>query len=104
MIPGVELKLGGKTYTIPPISLGALERLQARLKEYKKGGSGDDFSLVTDCLWSALKRNYPAIERDHVSENLIDISNMNDVMSAVMDVSGIKRKAQEAENLSASQS
>ncbi|ENT1749659.1 hypothetical protein CAA71_002200, partial [Neisseria gonorrhoeae] len=44
---------------------------------------------------AALKRNYPDLTREEAAD-LIDIGNMNEVFAAVMDVSGLKRREQEA--------
>jgi probable phage associated protein len=52
-------------------------------------------STVIDCAHAAMKRNYPDMTREEVAD-LIDIGNMNEVFAAVMDVSGLKRKEQEA--------
>lgn len=92
---GITLNLGGVDYVMPPISLGALEQLQARVGDF----TGDvtdskQVSTVIDSAHASLIRNYPEITREEVAE-LIDIGNMADVFAAVMDVSGLKRKALE---------
>jgi hypothetical protein len=92
-VPGVELNLGGTIYTVPPLSLGTLEKLQKESKDFT--ASTASVTTVIDATTAALKRNYPEMTRDAVAE-LIDLSMMADVMGAVMDVSGIKRQAQEA--------
>lgn len=95
-IKGVSVNLNGVEYIIPPIALGALEQLQGRISQFN-GDAGDSqqVSTVIDCAHAALKRNYPEISREEVAE-MIDIANMMEVFEAVMDVSGMKRKAQEA--------
>ena len=70
-IKGVTVELNGTNYVIPPIALGALEQLQSRIGEF----DGNVREEVAD---------------------LIDIGNMGEVFAAVMDVSGLKRKEQEA--------
>nr|DAT12065.1 MAG TPA: tail tube protein [Caudoviricetes sp.] len=95
-IKGVTVELNGTEYVIPPIALGALEQLQSRIGAFD--GNVQDakqISTVIDCAHSALKRNYPDMTREEVAD-LIDIGNMNEVFAAVMDVSGLKRKEQEA--------
>jgi len=89
-IKGVTVELNGTNYVIPPIALGALEQLQERIGAYTK-----QISTVIDCAHAAMKRNYPDMTREEVAD-LIDIGNMNEVFAAVMDVSGLKRKEQEA--------
>ncbi|QMT41239.1 hypothetical protein [Neisseria shayeganii] len=96
-IAGVAVTLNGQEYVIPPIALGALEQLQERIGRFD--GNAQDIqqvSTVIDCAHAALRRNYPDLTREQVAD-LIDIGNMTEVFEAVMDVSGLKRKAQEAE-------
>jgi len=93
MIPGIKLNLGGTDYTVPPISIGSLEEIWPRLEAYS--GKLTDGSLVVDALHAALRRNYPDITRETVAAG-VDLANFGDVMEAVMDVGGLKRKALEA--------
>lgn len=95
-IKGIAFDFGGETLVIPPISLGAMEQLQQRIGEF----SGDvmdskQVGTVIDAAFAALKRNYPDMTRDQVAD-LIDVGNMAEVFACVMDVSGLKRKAAEA--------
>lgn len=95
-IKGVTVELNGTNYVIPPIALGALEQLQERIGTFD--GNVQDakqISTVIDCAHAAMRRNYPDMTREEVAD-LIDIGNMNEVFTAVMDVSGLKRKEQEA--------
>jgi hypothetical protein len=97
LIPGVEFDFGGgRVYTIPPLSLGALQRLQGKLTDLQHRAALDPvaLSVVIEALHAALSRNYPDISTDAVAE-LIDVSQIGDVMTAVLDVSGLQRKAQE---------
>ena len=95
-IKGVTVELNGTNYVIPPIALGALEQLQERIVAFN-GNIQDikQISTVIDCAYAAMRRNYPDMTRGEVAD-LIDISNMNEVFVAMMDVSGLKRKEQEA--------
>lgn len=102
-VKGVSLVLGdGETYVVPPLSLGVLEAMQERLAAMTGNGLDKESVATTiDCLHASLKRNYPDMTRARVADELVDVSNMLDVMSSLMDVSGMKRKAQEAGNLMA---
>lgn len=64
---------------------------------HSDGNAADagQISTVIDCAHAALKRNYPDLTREEAAD-LIDIGNMNEVFAAVMDVSGLKRREQEA--------
>jgi len=89
-VKGIEVTFSdGQTLIVPPLSLAAVEALQGRLAKYN--GDMSDVGLVIDALTSSLKRNYPEMTRDSVAE-LVDISNMQDVMYAVMNVSGLVKK------------
>lgn len=98
-IKGLVLNLGGTDYVVPPLSLGAMEQLQDRMAAFT-GDISDKQQVATaiDALHAALRRNYPDLERAQVAE-LIDVGNMFDAFEAVMDVSGARRKAAEAQAL-----
>lgn len=96
MIPGITVTLGDVAYIVPPLSLGALESLQDRLASFDTGKvTPGSVSVVVDATLLALKRNYPDMTREAVA-NVLDLGNMLEVMQAVMDVSGVHRKAAEA--------
>jgi hypothetical protein len=95
-VKGVEFDFGDQLLVIPPLSLSALEQLQEKLSAFDGTLSSASTGTVVDCVHAALLRNYPDMQRESVS-NLLDVGNMMDVMACVMDVSGLKRKAQEAE-------
>lgn len=95
-VKGIAVQLGGESYVIPPLSLGALEQLQERIASFKGDiRDKDQVATVIDAAHAAMKRNYPDLTRDEIAE-LIDVGNMADVFEAVMDVSGLKRKAIES--------
>jgi hypothetical protein len=95
-VKGIPLELGGVTRIVPPLSLGALEQLQDGLANF----TGDirepqQITTLIAAAHSALRRNYPDVTREDVAD-WIDLENALQVMEAVMDVSGLKRKAKEA--------
>lgn len=94
-VKGIRLLLGGRDWVVPPLNLAALEQLQEQLARFSGGLDADSVALVLDATTAALRRNYPDITREQVAE-MVDVANMAEVMEAVMDVSGLKRKAQEA--------
>lgn len=103
-VKGISILLAGVPYIVPPLSLGALEQLQERLSGFDASAidrgqiDARQMSVIIDAAHAALKRNYPNLERAELAE-MIDLENMLEVFEAVMDVSGLKRKAQEAEQL-----
>jgi hypothetical protein len=95
-VKGIAIELDGTMRIVPPLSLGALEQLRDGLKSF----SGDvndpaQIALIVNVAHAALKRNYPDLTREEVAE-MIGLENMMEVFEAVMDVSGMKRRAQEA--------
>lgn len=96
-IKGIAINLSGETMIVPPLSLGALEQLQERIMKFSGDiGDRDQVATVIDAVHSALRRNYPEVTRDAVAD-MIGLENMNEVFEAVMDVSGLKRRALESE-------
>lgn len=88
----VEFAVG--TLLVPPLSLAFIEQNAERLSTFGQAGELADSKLVVDCLHGALVRNYPAITREDVAD-LVDLGNMEEVMAAVMQRSGLV-SAQEA--------
>ena len=98
MIPGVEYDFGGgRVRLIPPVSLGVLELMQERLAALPTLTATDPAAIrtVIDAAHHALRRNYPEITREEVAD-LVDVGNMGDVYECLMDVAGVKRKAEAA--------
>jgi hypothetical protein len=94
MIPGIPMILGdGKEYTIPPLTLGALEDLQDRIDKVA-GLDKESIAAMIDVTHASLRRNYPELTRAEVRE-LVDVANMQDVFEAAMDASALKRRALE---------
>jgi len=101
MLPGIEVILGGTNYLVPPLSLGNLEIFQHRLKTFEGGLDPASVSTVIDVTLAAINRNYPDMTRERLGE-IMDVSDMADVMLAVMDVAGVRRKAAAEEKAKAS--
>ncbi|GLT20785.1 hypothetical protein GCM10007933_02370 [Zoogloea oryzae] len=87
---------GRPEWVIPPLSLGSLELLQDRIGKLSLGGTDpESIRTIVDATHMALVRNYPDVPRDQVAAE-IDLGNMMDVIAAVMDVAGVRRKELEA--------
>jgi hypothetical protein len=95
-IKGIEVEMGGTVRIVPPLNLGALSTLQDRLSKFSGGLDKESVELVIDAAFLSLKRNYPEITIEMVQDE-IDVSNMDEIFKAIMDVSGLHRKAAEAE-------
>lgn len=95
-VKGIKLDFSGRRLVVPPLSLGALEQLQERLNAFNGDiADPDQVRTVIDSAHAALRRNYPDMTRAEVAD-AIGLENMLEVMQAVMDVSGMKRKEIEA--------
>jgi hypothetical protein len=92
---GISLLLGDKNYVVPPLNFRTLQSLQSRLETFSGGVDAASLDLVVDSLHGAIQRNYPEVTRDDCVD-MLDLGNMEEVMQAVMDVSGLRRKAMEA--------
>lgn len=96
LLAGLEHDFGGAAgrLVVPPLSLGALELLQERIAKLPEQHATDPAAIATfiDCLHAALGRNYE-ISREQVAE-LLDVSTMFDVFDKVMDIGGVRRRAQ----------
>lgn len=106
LIPGIEVNFGGgRIYVVPPLTLGALQRLQGKLSQLNEGTALQPATVETviAATHSAMRRNYPDITVEEVAD-LVDVGNMHEVISSVLDVAGIKRKAIAEEKNRAAQS
>jgi hypothetical protein len=106
LIPGIEQNFGrGRVYVVPPLSLGALQRLQGKLSQLNGGDALEPATVdtVIAATHAALCRNYPNITVEDVGD-LVDVGNMHDVISSLLDVAGVKRKAIAEEKNRAAQS
>lgn len=92
---GCPIELDGVTYVCPPLNFRALQSMQAELAAFKGGVDPQSQATVVKAVYLALKRNYSEITEDQVIDGL-DLGNMLDIMAAVMDVSGMRRKSLEA--------
>lgn len=115
---GVELVLAdGETYTFPPLALASVQALQKRLFAFQGGIDEESMRTVVDAALHSLSRNYPDMTRKQLTgvcredeegrivwdqPALIDLGNMLEILTAVMDISGMKHKEQVAGKVPAS--
>ena len=84
---GTTIQIDGQPFVFAPLSLGAIEKLLPALQSFQPS----DVGLVIDVAHKSLKRNYPDITRDDVAD-LIYMDQLEEVMGAVMAVSGLQSK------------
>lgn len=87
---GTVLAIDGKDWYFAPLSLGALELLLPKLQNFNE----QDLGTVIDVAHKSLKRNYPEITREEVAD-MIYMDQLQDVMGAVMSVTGLKANAKD---------
>lgn len=91
---GVTLKLGGKEYVVPPLSLKLIRKYQTQLSDLgniKGVPQASQIDLIMEVILDAIKRNYPDFTMEEL-EDLIDVKNMRDLFQAIMGVSGLEAK------------
>ena len=88
MIKGIDTEIGGTIYTVPPLSLGAVERFQDKF-------AAPTNTDIIDICHAAVVRNYPDMTRAAFAE-LLDMENFQRVFEAVAKISELAPKAGEA--------
>lgn len=95
---GESIDLGGVTYVLPPLSIGALKAgLFDRIRAL--GGAEDngfDLALGVEVVHAALKRNYPSLTMDVLDE--LPPTALRQIVAAfntVVRLSGFQAKAAE---------
>ena len=86
--------MGGREWTVPPLTLGELRRLMPKVRELSEIGAqmGEtQIGVLVEIVAAALQRNYPDITAETV-ENLLDLGNAGLVLNAVLTGSGLKSR------------
>lgn len=90
---GEQVKLAGREYIIPSLSVKQARILWPKIRELNKGitmdSIPDKMAIATEIIHAALSRNYPEITLDEV-EDMIDMSNFRRVVGVVTASTGLK--------------
>lgn len=92
MIPGIAVLMGGREWTIPPLTLGQLRHLMPKIRQLSEIGpqmAEPQIDVLVEIVATALQRNYPDISIQMV-ENLLDLGNAAPVLHAVLTGSGLR--------------
>lgn len=81
---GTEKQIAGYKLIFAPLPLGAIEKYQDQLS-----GHNVPISTIIDVAHISLKRNYPDITREFIADEVIDLANMEEVLSVVTGTSGL---------------
>lgn len=104
LIKGVAVEMDGIEYTIPPLTLGAIQDLQPeveRMADPKTTGP-ERFNSMAKIVHRAMLRNYPDLTIERVKNELLDMGNVFEVTNAVMGGSGFVPKGDSGEALAVS--
>lgn len=94
IIDGARIRLRGREFTIPPLTLAAIKRLTlngsiAAINAASASGamSVEQIDAALALVYEAMRPNYPDITVDEIAD-LVDMGNMKPVVQAVMAQSG----------------
>lgn len=99
MIDGVTVRMGGREWIVPPLTLGQLRRLWPRVRRLGEIGAvtgAEEVAIMVEVTTAALSRNYPDLTAVEVEE-LLDLGNAGMVLNAVLTGSGLRPATGEAE-------
>ncbi len=97
IIAGNNVTLGATTYVMPPMPFAALKKHREFLKRAMNGDVlpeqffDADMDTMFDCIYLALKRNYPQLTEDQLAADL-DQRNLPQAFQAMMASSGFQEK------------
>jgi hypothetical protein len=94
IIAGIALTMGGRDWTVPPLTLGQLRRLMPKVRQLSAISATmdeDHIGTLVEIVAAALQRNYPEITTQAVEE-MLDLGNAASVLSAVLSGSGLKSR------------
>ncbi|WP_155835256.1 hypothetical protein [Herbaspirillum sp. RV1423] len=96
LIDGIEVKMAGKTWVIPALSFKRLKQLRPKIAALAALNTLPEEEVIDDVcviVHAAIIRNYPEVTLDEVQE-MVDMSNMQRVIKAVMGQSGLVEKGE----------
>src|SRR5581483_9382921 len=91
LIDGVIVHMGGRDWTVPPLTFKQLRRLQPQLERLATIGAAatpEQIVAVSEIVQAALSRNYPNFTIDDVEE-MLDLGNAARVIAAILTGSGL---------------
>lgn len=94
MIDGQKIYMGGREWTVPPLTLGQMKRLAPKLALLAQAGApsamtAEEIDAVAEIVAAALSRNYPETTAASALD-LLDGGNTVTVYAAVLTGSGLR--------------
>lgn len=95
MIPGKEVEIGGKKYTLPPLNIPSLRLHKAFLDRAKAEFVAnpdlikfEDVAEMTDIVRESFTRNYPEVNFAETIEPQLDMVKVSELFGMVMGANG----------------
>jgi hypothetical protein len=88
------IAMGGREWTVPPLTLGQLRRLMPKVRQLTEIGAQmgeSQIEVLVEIVAAALQRNYPEMTPEAV-EDLLDLGNAGAMLNAVLTGSGLKSR------------
>lgn len=92
---GESIRIGGREYIVPGLSLGQVEQMADRIETLSKSTdqlSKEMIQTVSEICHAALSRNYPHLTLEEI-KNMLDMRNMAHVLETVMGATGFVKGA-----------
>lgn len=92
MMPGAVIEMGGREWTVPPLTLGQLRQLMPKIRQLSAIGtemSEEQIDILVEIVAAAVQRNYPDASSETVAQ-LLDLGNAGAVLNAVLTGSGLR--------------
>jgi hypothetical protein len=98
--PGILIAIGGREYTVPPLTLGQIRRMSREISLFRADGldllSPEAITAVVTVITAALQRNYPDLTEEQVAD-MLDVASAVPTFIAVLTGSGLRRSDQPGE-------
>lgn len=94
---GNKVEIGGQDYVFAPLPLGGIEIYGDKLDNFSDLSLKERSTTTIEIALMSLNRNYPSITREQVA-NMIDMHNINDIVTAIMTRSGMQQTENKAED------
>ena len=98
LLEGIKVKLAGRDFTVPSLNMKGIRLLGPKLvaltENLQNGAKVMDPGTIGDMLeiiHAAMVRNYPELTMDEL-EDMVDLSNLEPLFSAVCGQSNLKQK------------
>lgn len=88
----IAVSLHGREFTVSPLTLGDLRRLEPALlgAEQKVAGGFSSMLALVPVIHASISKLHPQVALEEL-ENLLDLNNFSEVLDRVLEASGLKR-------------